>query len=317
MGTGKKSKPILWQPMMARVMYALVPVVAASVYFFGWRSLVTLILVNIAGFLTEYIFCRVYRQSVSSAVFVTNFLFALSLPPTLPLWMAVVGVIFGLTFGKMVFGGFGRNVFNPALVGRAFIYVAFPNYMNTFWHDAVKGFPAGFAHFSGDAITQATPMAILKQGGNIPIVDLVFGSTGGSLGETCGLLVILGGLYIVWKKSADFRIVVSGFVGFLVMQIMVRATGASSALAPIPALFSGSFLFGLFFFITEPVSAAQTKEGKWIYGFLFGALVVIIRTFSVWREGTMFAVLLANIFAPIMDLAIREIRQKRKAKASP
>ncbi|MBN1900206.1 RnfABCDGE type electron transport complex subunit D [Candidatus Sumerlaeota bacterium] len=298
---------------MANAFYALVPIVIASVYFFGWRSLALLVIVNIAGFLTEYAFCRVYRQPVSSAVFVTNFLFALSLPPTLPLWMAAVGVIFGLTFGKMVFGGFGRNVFNPALVGRAFIYVAFPNHTNAFWSDPFRGFPAGFAHFAGDAITGATPMTILKQGGEIPLVDLVAGFTGGSLGETCGILILLGGLYILWKKSADYRIVISGFVGFLLLQWIVWATGTQGALAPVPALFSGSFLFGLFFFITEPVSASQTNIGKWIYGFLFGALVVIIRTFSVWREGTMFAVLLANVFAPIMDLAIREIQAKRKA----
>jgi Na+-transporting NADH:ubiquinone oxidoreductase subunit B len=309
----KKTSLILWQPMMVNVLYALVPIVIASVYFFGWRSLVALVIVNIAGFLAEYIFCRIYKQPVSSAVFVTNFLFALSLPPTLPLWMAAVGVIFGVSFGKMVFGGFGRNVFNPALVGRAFIYVAFPNHMNSFWSNAFKGFPAGFAHFAGDAVTQATPMTILKQGGKIPLVDLVIGSTGGCLGETCGLLILVGGLYIIWRKSADFRIVVSGFVGFLLMQMIVRATGAQNALEILPALFSGSFLFGLFFFITEPVSASQTNMGKWVYGFLFGILVVIIRTFSVWREGTMFAVLLVNVFAPIMDLAIREIQQKRKA----
>jgi len=311
----RKKGLILWQPMMMRMVYALIPLMLASIYFFGWRSLLVCAIVTAAGFLTEYIFCLSYKQPVSSAVFVTALLFGLSLPPTLPLWMAVVGVVFGVTFGKMVFGGFGRNVFNPALVGRAFIYVAFPNHMNSYWFDPFRGFPAGLVRFKSalDAVTQATPMSVMKEGGSVPLQDLFFGSTGGCLGETCALLIILGGLYIIWKKSADYRFVVSGLAGFLLLQLIVFTAGAENALHPLHALFSGSFLFGLFFFITEPVSGSQTNEGKWIYGFFYGALVVVIRSFSVWREATMFAVLLANVFAPIMDFAVRERKKKRKA----
>lgn len=311
----KKKNLIMWQPMMVRMLYALAPVSVAAIYFFGWKVIFLLAICTAAAFFTEYVFCRSWRQPVSSAVFVTSVLFVLSLPPTLPFWMALVGIVFGMIFGKMVFGGFGRNVFNPALVGRAFIYVCFPNHMNSYWANAFTEFPAGLAQWGSDTITLATPMTVIKSGGAVKLWNLVIGTTGGSFGETCGILIILGGIYIIWKKSADWRIVVSGLAGFLLLQVIVVAAGAENALPVMKALFAGSFLFGLMFFITEPVSASSLREGKYIYGFLFGALVVIIRTFSVWREGTMFAVLLCNVFAPIMDYAIREYKKKKKAKA--
>ena len=131
-------KPVVaWQPPMRRVLYALVPVVVASVWFFGWRALVVVAAVNLAAFLTEFVFTRYTKAEVTSAVFVTGTLLALSLPPTIPIWIAVVGAVFGVFFGKMVFGGFGRNVFNPALVGRVFIYVSFAVPMNARWAEPI------------------------------------------------------------------------------------------------------------------------------------------------------------------------------------
>ncbi|HPB30091.1 MAG TPA: RnfABCDGE type electron transport complex subunit D [Candidatus Sumerlaeota bacterium] len=310
----RKKGLVQWQPMMVRVLYALGPIALASMYFFGWRSLAALVLCNAAAFAVEYIFCRQNRQQVSSAVFVTGSLLALSLPPALPFWMGMVGAAFGVLFGKMVFGGFGKNVFNPALVGRAFIYVAFPNPMNAWWSPPFGGFPGGFAHWMPDAVTGATPMTILKEGGAQALKDLFLGSTAGCFGETCALLILLGGIYIIWKKSADYRIVLSGLAGFILLQTILRGAGISSALHPVPALLSGSFLFGLFFFITEPISASRHQTGKWIYGFFYGVMVVIIRTFSVWREAVTFAVLLANVFAPIMDYALAMLDRKSAAK---
>jgi len=157
----KKGSLVMKQKIMLQVVYALIPIVIASIYFFGWRSIVVLAVVNLAGFASEYIFARVYGQQVSSAVFVTNFLFALSLPPTIPLWIAVVGIVFGVVFGKMVFGGFGRNVFNPALSGRAFIYVSFGYPMTSRFIEPVTGFSGGFARWlpDMDTLTKATPLS--------------------------------------------------------------------------------------------------------------------------------------------------------------
>ena len=296
---------------MKRVLYALVPVVIASVHFFGWRSLLTLLVVNIAGFATEYAFTRVYKEPVTSAVFVTNFLFTLSLPPTLPLWMAVIGIVFGVTFGEMVFGGFGRNIFNPALVGRAFVYVSFPVHMNSVWAEPFGGVLGGIVRFAPDAITQATPLRLMKDGTEVLWSQLFIGNTSGSLGETSALLVILCGIYIVWKKAANYRIVVSGLVGMLLVQFIFWLSGVRGAIDPLSAMLSGSFLFGLFFYATEPISASQINAGRWIYGAFIGVLTVIIRVFSGWAEGMMFAVLLANMFAPIMDYGLRSLKSKR------
>lgn len=317
--------PITWQLPMKRVLYALVPAVVASVYFFGWRALVVLAAVNAAGFLTEFIFTRYTKTEVTSAVFVTSFLFALSLPPGLPIWMAVVGVVFGVLFGKMVFGGFGRNVFNPALVGRVFIYVSFAVPMTSKWVQPLTsvvgplqlpGPWGGFTRWAADAVSGPTPLRLLRQGIAVDIRPLVWGNVAGSLGETSAVLIVLGGLYIVWKKAANWRIVVSELAGFVVLQAIFWLVGVRHAADPLTALLAGSTLLGMFFMATDPISASQTQGGRWVYGALVGALTVLIRTFSIWPEGTMFAILLGNTFAPIVDHLVRQ-RAAKKAAAAP
>jgi Na+-transporting NADH:ubiquinone oxidoreductase subunit B len=318
-------KPLVaWQPPMRRVLYALAPVVAASVWFFGWRALVVVVAVNLAAFLTEYVFTRFTKAEATSAVFVTGTLLGLSLPPTIPIWIAVVGAVFGVFFGKMVFGGFGRNVFNPALVGRVFIYVSFAVPMNARWAEPITtitgalSFPwgvGGFSRWASDALTGATPLRFLREGKPVDLLPLLWGNVAGSIGETSAVLIILGGLFIVWKKAANWRIVVSELAAFVVLQGVFWLAGVRHAADPLTALLSGSVMLGMFFMATDPVSAAQTQGGRWIYGALVGALTVLIRTFSIWPEGTMFAILLGNTFAPITDWLIRQRQQKRKAAA--
>jgi Na+-transporting NADH:ubiquinone oxidoreductase subunit B len=312
--------PVTWQLPMKRVLYALVPAVVASVYFFGWRALVVLAVVNAAGFLTEFIFPRYTKTEVTSAVFVTSFLFALSLPPGIPIWIAVVGIVFGVLFGKMVFGGFGRNVFNPALVGRVFIYVSFALPMTAKWVQPLApaagplGLPGswgGFTRWAADAVSGPTPLRLLRQGAPVDTLPLLWGNVAGSLGETSAVLIVLGGLYIVWKKAANWRIVVSELAGFVVLQAIFWLAGVRHAADPLTALLAGSTLLGMFFMATDPVSASQTQGGRWIYGALVGALTVLIRTFSIWPEGTMFAILLGNTFAPIVDHMVRQRAAKK------
>lgn len=301
---------------MKRVLYALAPAVVASIYFFGWRSLLVLAVITFFGFLTEYCFTKYYKEPVSSAVFVSCMLYALILPPTLPIWMGVIGIIFGILFGKMVFGGFGKNIFNPALVGRAFVYVNFSVNMNNKWFDPFSGFPGGFAKFaekfSPDTITNATPLRIMEQGGDVPLADLFFGYTGGCFGETSAILLILGGLYLLWKKAANYRIVIGCLVSTLVLQAILWEMGIHNACDPLRAILAGGFMIGLFFMTTDPVSAPQTQQGRWIYGVLIGVLTVIIRVFSVWPEGMMFAILLGNMFGPIMDISVRAYQNRGK-----
>lgn len=299
---------IQWQKPMVTVLVGLIPVVLASVYLHGWRALAMLAVVNAVGFLTEFFFVRPRNQPVTSAVFVTGTLFTLSLTPTLPFWMAVVGIVFAVAFGKMVFGGFGRNIFNPALVGRVFIYVCFGGAMTTRWAEPVAGALGGFGGWQSDAVTQATPGILMKAGNSFPIADLWWGHTAGTLGGTCNALVLIGGLYIVWKQAANYRIVVAGLAAFLIAQFVLWHFGVRHAADPVRAILTGSTLLGLFFYATDPVSASQTNAGRWIYGAYIGAMSSMIAVLSAWPAGTMFAVLQANAFAPIMDVAIRALR---------
>lgn len=311
-----KKKPIIqWQLPMKRVLYGLAPLALAAVYFFGIRAFFIIAVSNLAAFYTEYLFVKKENKPVTSAVFVTGTILALSLPPTLPFWMAAAGAVFAVVFGKMVFGGFGRNVFNPAMVGRAFLYISFAIYMTAKWATPYAGFPGGIAHWGINAATGATPLGILAEGGRVPLVSLVLGAIPGCLGETSKLLIIAGGIYIVWKKAASYRIVVPGIIGMFVMQTILWKAGAPESAPPVQALFSGGFLFGIFFVATDPISAPSTDKGRWIFGAFVGIMTVLIRVYSGWAEGLMFAVLLGNMFNPIMDYAVKEYEKKQKEKA--
>ena len=315
----KKKRPlILRQKPMIQVLHALSPLCIAAVYFFGWRFLLVLAAVNAAGFLSEYFFTRRLGQPVSSAVFVTSFIYALSLPPTIPLWIAVVGIVFGVIFGKMVFGGFGRNIFNPAISGRAFVYVSFGVPMTSRFIPAMSGFPGGLATWGGslDAVTKATPLWRLSEGEVLPKMQLFLGTHSGAFGETSALLILLCGLFLILRKTASYQVVLSGLLGFVLFQSVFYGGGFAGAADLLSGLLSGSLLFGLFFMATDPISASQTTNaGRWIFGFLVGSLTSLIRTFSVWPEGLTFALLIANMFAPLLDHLMKK-RKKRK-EANP
>lgn len=319
----KRPALVNWQLPMKRVLYALVPVAIAAVYFFGWRALLVILVTNLAAFVTELLYTRIaLKTPVSSAVFVTGTLLALSLPPAIPLWIAAVGAVFGVLFGKMVFGGFGRNVFNPALVGRVFIYVSFAVPMTSRWVEPLAaplgrfflpGTAGGFLRFTADAASSATSLVSARGGVAPDLLPLLWGNVAGSLGETSALLIVLGGLYIIATKAASWRIVLSTLVAFAGLQAIFWLAGVRNAADPLTALLSGSVLFGAVFMATDPVSASQTQGGRWFFGAIIGVSIVLIRTFSIWPEGTMFAILLGNIFGPIVDYAIRS-RKKPATK---
>ncbi len=298
---------------MGDVLLALIPVVAGALYWFGWRVVVMLILANGVGFLAEYLFVRKDRQPVTSAVFVTATLLVLSLPPALPLWMVVLGTVFAVAFGKMMFGGFGRNVFNPAMVGRAFLYVSFGGPMTAQWSEPFAGGLGGLAAYLPDAVTAATPGMLLKKGIAVPWESMFLGATPGTIGGTSALLAILGGVLLLVRKTANYRIVISAVAGFVVAQGLFWIGAVRNAPDPWRAMMAGSFLIGVFFYATEPVTASNTNIGRWIYGAFIGVMSSVIGLFSVWPAGTMFAILLANIFAPILDYTIKAGMRRREA----
>lgn len=326
----KQMKWVNWQQPMKNVLFACAPLAVASVYYFGWRVLALLLVVSAVAYATEACFTRQWQEPVSSAVFVSAVLFTFSLPPGLPFWMAIVGIVFGIVFGKMVYGGFGRNVFNPALTGRAFIYISFGNFMTAQWYEPWTRFPAGLAQWGytaasapPDVITSATPGALIKlsaaalaargvSAADLSYWKLFIGDCSGVIGGTSAALTLLCGLYLVWKKAASYRIVLSGFLGFAAAQALFWQLGLGNAADPLHAAMGGSLVIGIFFYATDPVSASQTNPGRWVYGAFVGAMSSVIATFSAWPAGTMFAILLANMFAPIMDYSIRLVQDSRK-----
>ena len=327
-------KWINWQRPMRHVLYACAPLLAFAVALFGWRVAALALTASTAAYLAEAAFTRPRREPVSSAVFVSALLYTFSLPPALPFWMAVVGIIFGIVFGKMVYGGFGRNVFNPALTGRAFIYVSFGNAMTAQWSEPFRPFPAGLLRWGWsaasappDALTSATPGPLLKLSeaalaergiASLPSLwDLFSGICPGVIGGTSAALTILCGLYIVWKKAANYRIVAAGFLGFFAVQTLFWLLNIGGGTDPLSAAMAGSLVIGLFFYATDPVSASQTDPGRWVYGAFIGAMSSLIASFSAWPAGTMFAILLANMFAPIMDIGIKALQAARQRRAAP
>lgn len=306
------------QGMMRKVLIALIPILIASVYYFGWRSIIMLAVVSIAGTLAEYAFKRNEKKTVSEAVFVSCFLFTLTLPPSTPYWIAAVGIIFGIVFGKEVFGGFGRNVFNPALVGRAFIYVSFPKFMTIQWTQAATHFPGGLVKYINapiDTISTATPMLTFRSTGEMMDYGrLLMGNVSGSLGETSALLILLAAVYLIYTKTASWQIMAGMTGGFLIFDSFMHYSGIVQVPNPVFGLLSGGFLFAVTFMATDPISGPKTVEAKWIYGALIGVVTVVIRGFALFAGGVMFAILVGNTFSPILDETVKYVKAQKKNK---
>lgn len=312
------NKYFMKQKMMHPVIYALVPVAIASTYFYGLRVLVLLAFNILLATILEYFSnSKIYKkQKVSEAVIVTATLYTMTLPASIPLWISAVGIAFGIFFGKMVFGGFGKNVFNPALVGRVFIYVNFPQSMTIYWNEALTGFPGGFGTYltrALDSVTEATPMTAFKVSGHIESMQsLILGNIPGVIGETCKVLIIIAAIYLIIKKVASWEIMLSSIIGFTVLSIALRAFGVTSVPDPINGILMGGFLFGTVFMATDPISAAKTSTGKWLYGIIIGVVTVIIRGFALFAGGVMFAILIGNTFAPIIDYCVNAVKKRKK-----
>lgn len=308
---------ILKQSIMNKVLYALIPSMVFAIYLFGWRVLVVALVANLAAYFTEYLF--IYKKKggkVSMACFVTGTLLAMTLPPTIPLWMAAVGSIFAIAFGKMVFGGFGTNPFNPAILGRTFVYVSFPQQMTVEWIKPflISDFPGGFVRWMGakDMITSATILGQyrLNQPVHNTFMDAFLGYIPGSIGETSAMLLLLAGLYLVVTKAAKWQPMVGTAISILIFN-WIFYPGQN----PLFLLMTGGAMFGIVFMTTDPVSQAKGKYALWVYAVLIGFLTVFIRRFSLFAEGFMFALLLTNAFMPIIEYGIDNYIVKKGKKA--
>ncbi|MBD3308443.1 RnfABCDGE type electron transport complex subunit D [candidate division KSB3 bacterium] len=324
------------QNVMRTVVNSLWPALVGAIYFFGWRTLVVVLVSLLTCVITEWLFVRKKKPNkVSEAVFVTAVLYGMILPPTIPFYMVILGGIFGIMFGKMAFGGFGMNVFNPALVARAFVYITFPIQSTAEWIPAAKfaDFPGGFATWlysplenTMSAITAATSLSAYRDGAStLPSLwQLFLGSIsgqferlgevtligGGSIGETSVLLIALGGIYIVYKQAANWKIVASFFGAFIVLQTIFHLADPAKVGSPLFGLFAGGVVYAGFYMLTDPISAARTDPGRVIFGILVALLTILIRAYSLFAGGVMFAVLLGNTFNPIIDYGVKSYQQR-------
>lgn len=298
--------------LMLHAVIALLPATAFAVVAFGLAALAVIVVAILACLLAERLSAPPSSLGDGSAL-LTGLLLGLSLPPALPLWMVAVGGMVAILVSRQLFGGLGGHAFHPVLVGRVFLQAAFPIAMA---QGLSEPFAAGRAHSlpasslapplmsagSHDAFSGATPLAAAKSGAeHAGWVDLLLGNVAGAVGETSALLLLLGGLYLVLLRAVDWRIPVALLACVAVSSSVLHGLDPARHPAAIPALCSGGLMLGAWFLASDPVSSPLSRSGKWAYGLLIGALVVLIRQFSGQPEGVMYAILLGNALTPHID----------------
>ena len=286
-------------------------------FWFGFLKVLPLIIVSyVVGLGIEFIAAQLRGHEINEGFLVTGMLIPLIMPVDVPLWMLAVSVAFAVIIGKEVFGGTGMNILNPALTARAFLFFSYPGWMtgDKVW---IEGLVKGGAL---DGFSGSTPLALAKldEFEKMPsVMEMFVGTIPGSVGETSVIAILIGAFILLITGVGSWRIMLSMTLGALGMGLLLNATGGNEY-TQIPAyyhLIMGGFAFGAVFMATDPVTAAQTNTGKYIYGALTGVMVVIIRVFNpAYPEGTMLAILLMNVFAPLIDHFVVNANIKRRLK---
>ena len=295
------SSPVGTRDLMRDVIIALIPALAVGIYFFR-ASAVGIIIASVAGCIFSEIFLQKIRkkpiETGNYSSLLTGLLLAAVLPPGLPLWMAFLGGVVAIGLGKEIFGGLGGNIFNPALLSRAFLMAAFPVALTT-WVN-----PRGV-----DAVTTATPLALSKFEHIITSYPaLFFGRVGGSLGETSALALLVGLAYLLYKKIIEYRIPVA-FIGTVaIFAGVMKLLDPAGAAPPLFHVLAGGLLLGAIFMATDPVTSPVTKKGRWIFGIGCGLIAMIIRVWGGLPEGVMYSILLMNAVTPLINRVTRSKR---------
>jgi electron transport complex protein RnfD len=294
--------------MMLDVVIGLVPLMLVAVWVFRLYAVKQLMLCVGACVAAEAVFTWMRRRPMTLGDFsavVTGLILSLSLPGTAPWYVAVIASFAGIGLGKIVFGGVGFNIFNPAMVGRAFVMIAFSVALGAGAYDV-----DGPQQSSADVITQATPMTEVytpvKNGATDEVPDgtllkLLLGNHNGSLGETSALACLIGGVFLCIRRTASWEIPAGTLAAVAVLGGIGNLMDLSSEWTVLHHLLGGALLFGAFFIVTDPVSSPLTPKGKWIFGAVFGAFVMLMRALSAYPEGVMFSVLLANAVVPLIN----------------
>lgn len=281
------------QSIMRDVIIALVPATAAGIYYFGLRALILIVAAIISAVFFEWLYEKITKKPVTindlSAV-VTGLLLAMNLPASAPVWVAIVGSAFAIIFAKQLFGGLGQNFINPALAGRAFLLASYPTEMTT-WV-----VPNGLA---ADAATYATPLAQLKNGTlDASLGQLVLGQVGGTIGETCAIALIIGGIYLLYKHVISWKIPV---IYIATVFILFAVIGRHGMRMPLQEIFAGGVMLGGIFMATDYASSPVTPKGQVIFAVGAGLLTYLIRTFGGYPEGVSYSILIMNCCVPLIE----------------
>lgn len=289
-------------------------------FWFGFLKILPLIIVSyVVGLGIEFIAAQIRGHEINEGFLVTGLLIPLIMPVDIPLWMLALATAFSVILGKEVFGGTGMNVFNPALLARAFLFFSYPA-----WMTGDKVWTAGLTAGNNviDGYSGATPLSMLATGntGHLPsFMDMFIGTIPGSVGETSTLAILIGAFILIVTGIGSWKIIVSVFAGGLAMGLLLNAVSANPYME-LPFYYHfvmGGFAFGAVFMATDPVTGAQTNTGKWIYGFMIGVLSILIRVINpAYPEGVMLAILLMNLFAPLIDYFVVDANVKRRLKRS-
>ncbi|MBT3308252.1 MAG: RnfABCDGE type electron transport complex subunit D [Gammaproteobacteria bacterium] len=315
-----QSAPLLKQGLnvptaMRDVLLALMPALLAGFWYFGLSALLVVIATILGAMMMEWTFTPKAQRGMAlgdGSALLTGVLLGMTLPPALPLWMAWIGGAAAIGLGKTLWGGLGNNLFNPAIVGRAFLLGTFPIAMTT-WHVAA-GPDQFFNLYSStlafpfmqappmDGMSAATPLGLMKfEQTDTPIFSLMFGNTAGSLGETSGLLLMLGGLYLLVRRALEWRIPLAIFLSAGIFTLLLQQIDPVRFPDIHFTLFSGGMLLGAIYMATDPVTSPVTPKGAWIFGIGIGFLIVLIRNFGGLPEGVLYAILLMNAATPLIN----------------
>lgn len=321
------SQPLSTRTVMVDVIIGLAPAMAAAGYYFRLRAAVLIAVCVIASGATEFL-CNAIRKKPCSlgdfSAVVTGIILALSLPPMLPVWAAVIGCVVGVAIGKMVFGGLGSNIFNPAMVGRTFLAVSFGTLMTTWTVPATVDSNMSVISAENMLIegpsewrTQATPLAWSKMaiknenGADTYAKDEFFGTitgeVGGCLGETSAVALLIGGAYLLLRRTISIHIPAAVLLSALVFGVVGYWSDSMAYVQPFYHLTGGGMLICAFFIATDPVTAPLTRRGMWIFGIGVGGLTMLIRMLGGYPEGVMFAVLIMNSVTPLIDRLCRRV----------
>lgn len=265
----------------------------------------------VVGIFWEVLFAMKRGHEVNEGFFVTSILFALTCPPSIPLWQVALGISFGVVIGKEVFGGTGKNFLNPALTGRAFLFFAYPASMSG---DMVWTAVDGYSGATALSVAASEGMAALQA--QMTWMDAFLGNIPGSIGETSTLAILIGGAVLLWTRIASWRIMAGVMIGMVGLSTLLNSVGSDNPMFNMPWTWHfvlGGFAFGLVFMATDPVSASMTNTGKWWFGGLIGVMVILIRVVNpAFPEGMMLAILFANLFAPLIDHFVVQANIKRR-----